>query len=389
MLIHNVTKGETAWSIAHLYGTSPEKLSEYNELRQNEPLCTRRRLAVLFPTRTYRARGGNELEALARRFGTTPAAIISANPRLASGARIPRDYELAIKFDAPRFGSAIAIGSFYKGCGRDKLREALPYLDYVSFSAYRREGGRTVRFADLGREMELARSAGRVTLIRILTHESADELLAGGDGLCKELSELAKSEGAGGLTLAAYRAAEAPASFSRFLEALKKELDANGLFLAVEADGNGRAYEAAARFADLTLLQYEKCHREAPPSFDAGERRLLTSYGAPRERTAVELPSLAYAGGTPVSLTEVHRATCGGEMSYDAATLLQSFKRSEGDVVSFEAPDNIKAKLELIGELGYAGVSFDIMRTPRIHYLMYYTSFHCTATRTYVREGAL
>lgn len=246
-----------------------------------------------------------------------------------------------------------------------------------------------MRFADIGREMELARNAGRVALIRILTQESADELLAGGDGLCKELSELAKSEGAEGLTLAAYRAAEVPASFSRFLEALKKELDANGLFLAIEADGNGRSYEAAARFANLTLLQYEKCPREAPPSFDAGEGRLLMNYGAPRERTAVELPALAYASGTPVSLTDVFSATSGGKMSYDANTLLQRFERREGDVVSFEAPDNIKAKLELIGELGYAGVSFDIMRTPRIHYLMYYTSFHCTATRTYAREGAL
>lgn len=389
MLIHNVKKGESAWSIARRYGTSSEKLAEYNELRQNEPLCVGRRLAVLFPTRTYRARGGDELEALARRFGTTPAAIVSANPPLTNCARIPRGYELAIKFDAPRYGSAIAIGSFYKGCGRDKLREALPYLDYVSFSAYRREGGRTVRFANLGREMELARNAGRVPLIRILTQESADELLAGGDGLCKELSELARSEGSGGLTLAAYRASEAPTSFSRFLERLKKELDAKGLFLAVEADGNGRAYEAAARFADLAVLQYEKCHREAPPSFDAGERRLLTSYGAPRERTAVELPALAYTGGTPLNLSEVFHATHGGETSYNGDTLLQSFERADGELVSFEAPDNAKAKLDLIGELGFAGVSFDIMRTPRIYYLMYYTSFHCTATRTYVRDVAL
>ena len=58
-----------------------------------------------------------------------------------------------------------------------------------------------------------------------------------------------------------------------------------------------------------------------------------------------------------------------------------SFGRGERGrtTVRYEAMENIKAKLDLAGELGFMGISFDIMRVPIEHLMMISTSFACGA----------
>ena len=70
------------------------------------------------------------------------------------------------------------------------------------------------------------------------------------------------------------------------------------------------------------------------------------------------------------------------EIEYDPERMICHFeytkyargKRTPTRVV-YEAPENIKAKLALAAELGFMGMSFDIMRIPTEYLMMIAASF--------------
>ena len=90
----------------------------------------------------------------------------------------------------------------------------------------------------------------------------------------------------------------------------------------------------------------------------------------------VDIPTLAFAGDKYITLEEAHAlAYAGGrEILHDDGALI-SFFELNGRKICFESMKNIKAKLELVAELGYMGISFDIMRVPTSTLMMYNSVF--------------
>ena len=80
MVIHVVRPGETVFSIAARYGTSPARLIGDNGLRTSQSLVVGQALLVLFPAEVYTVQPGDTIESVARAVGIAPIELIQNNP---------------------------------------------------------------------------------------------------------------------------------------------------------------------------------------------------------------------------------------------------------------------------------------------------------------------
>ena len=140
-------------------------------------------------------------------------------------------------------------------------------------------------------------------------------------------------------------------------------------------NGKGGTYKRETKLpdADGRIIFYEKCALREIPTFEEGEGRVFEKCSdlGGSERTFIDLTGAGYAGEEVLSKKEAVRLAraSGKEIEYDDQLMVSSFilnryrrgKREEIRV-AFESAENIKAKLELVCELGFMGISFDIGR---------------------------
>jgi len=380
MKIHTVKAGDTIFKIARQHATSPMKIIENNELENPDRLVVGEKLLVLNPTRTYSVRGADTLDKIADRFDVTYENLLANNPYLSGTDKIYPGQLIAIKYDTAPYGSAYANGYYYKSTTPDRLALALPYLTYITVSAAKREGDKIkMLFSDDG-VLKAAKENKKIPLIRV--YDEGEDF---SEGYLNTLIDVAKSRGYRGITLAAYRAAkESPEALSEFIKNLKARLSENGLLLFYELDGNSDT--EIPESCDGYVIMYEKAHLPIIPSFEDGERRVMTSFAERGEarRAYIDIPSFAYMDDEELSQKDAKRLaySSGQEILYDTGSMINhfNFNRYEGGEkksvrVAYESPENIKAKLELLSELGFMGISFDIMQIPIEYLMMFHTMF--------------
>lgn len=372
MYIHTVKPGETLYHIARKYGTAALKIAENNGLGDPDKLSVGQKLIILTPTRTYTVRGGDTLDRISKRFGISKRNILQNNPYLSGKDKTYPQLILALKYDTPRHGTAVVNGYMYRGCPEDKITLSMPYINYLTVAAYKAECGRIIRLFDDGRPIEIAKENKRIPVMRIYDKRPLNEILSEADDYSERISNTARARGYGGVTLGAYNAARDPA-FSDFLLLLKRRLMEDGLFLFTEIDANSEYTTCDG--ADGTILCYEKCHEDTIPSFDEGERKTYTEYAerCDAAKVFIDLSPFAYDGKDAITKKEAemiayktHR-----EILYDPQKMISHFEYNkfsgsgkEPTRVAFDSPENTKAKLDLVSELGYMGISYDIMRSP-------------------------
>ena len=380
MQIHTVAPGDTLFKIARRYSTSPMKIIENNELENPDRLSVGQELLILTPTRTYTVRGADTLMRIADRFGVKYESLLANNPYLYGGDRIYPGQILAIKYDTPTYGLACTNGYFFKGTSEDRLSLAMPYLTYITVACGKRNGEKIEALFDDTRVLEKAREHNKLSLMRVYDGE-----LNFSDGYLNNLVSCAKSRGYAGITLAPYRAMkENESALTDFLTRLKKKASEEKLLLFCEIDGNSD--ERIGNICDGYVLTYEKCHLENIPSFKDGEERLMRDYSEAGEptRTYIDLSSFGYMGDEELTTAEAERLAydSGREILYDEEKKIRHFDynkyrggKRESVRVAYESLENIKAKLKLISELGFMGISFDIMRVPVEYLMMFVSSF--------------
>ena len=387
MTIHTVREGETVFHIARKYGVSPAKIIENNGLVNPDRLSVGQKLLILTPTRTYTVRGGDTLEKISRRFGVKERSILRANPYLSGVDATYPEEVLAIRYDAPTHGAAVLNGYYYDGCSRDRLMLALAHCSCITVSAYRAEGGRLRRVFDDGEVVNTVRENGRAAIMRVYDPREYGELIESEDSYRADIVKTAKEKGYAGVALGAYRAARNPL-IKNFLFALKRDLLGEGMHLFYEYDGEG--CEDGCEIADGCVLIYEKCAFDEIPSFEDGEKNFYTTFAERQDssKAFLDLSPFAYAGGRCITRAEADDIAyrMRSKIEYDPERMIcsfdyASFGRGERGrtTVRYEAMENIKAKLDLAGELGFMGISFDIMRVPIEHLMMISTSFACGA----------
>jgi len=388
MHIHTVKEGETVFHIARKYGVSPAKIIENNGLVNPDRISVGQKLLILTPTRTYTVRGGDTLEKISRRFGVKERCILRANPYLSGTDAIYPEEVLAIKYDTPTHSAAVLNGYYYNGCTRDRLMLALTHCSLVTVSAYRAtRGGRLDCVFDDGEVIKTVRDFGRAAIMRVYDPREYDELAESEGAYRESIVKTAKEKGYAGVAMGAYRAAKNPL-FKNFMFLLKKDLLSEGLHLFYEYDGGGCA--ECCEIADGCVLIYEKCALAEIPTFEDGERKFYTEFAERQDssKAFLDLSPFAYAGEKCITKAEADDIAyrVKAKIGYDPERMICSFEyasfgRGERGrtTVRYEAMENIKAKLDLAGELGFMGISFDIMRVPIEHLMMISTSFACGA----------
>ena len=383
MHIHTVKKGETVYSIANQYGVSPSKIIENNGLDNKNNLSVGRELLILTPTRTYTVKSGDTLAGIAMRFGIKKRELLRSNPSHTVQEKVMAGELLAIKNESERYGTSVANGYFYHGCTIEKLKNALPYLTYVTVaSVINTEKGLKTIFDDK-KIIEHINQNGKIPLLRI--YDTSDGAYVTDKSVAEEFSEKmikhAKSKGYLGIVLSAFRATEKDAgAFGEFIISLRKKMIGSDLVLFTEIDETSPS--TAADYADGNILTYDKISCKNIPSFENGEKKVFTDFANKCESTKVfiEIPSLAFSTDKYLALDEVYKKAWdrGLEIKQDEERLI-SYIQDGSSTVIFESMTNLAKKLELISELGYMGISFDIMRVP-ISALMMYNCFFKTVS---------
>ena len=382
MFIHTTEKGETLYSIARKYGVPATMIIQNNALKSPDRLCVGQKLVILTPTRTYTVRGGDTTERIARRFGISERSLIRSNPALAKRKNTYPEQVLALKYDTPQHGCAILNGYYYRGCSDERLSLALTHAEYITVSAYKSSQGaleRVMRDDEIVAEIKRHRC---VPLMRIYDGRKGGEILAGIEKYTDAIISAAKRGGYSGITLAAIRAAR-DVEFREVLFLLKKKAIGEGLSVLCEISGDEGDL---TDICDGCVLTYEKCAMKEIPTFDDGERKFYTNFSERCEsiKCFMDIPSFAYAGGECLLIHDANELAYRAqrEIEYDPDKMICRFeytKYARGNrtpvQVVYEAPENIKAKLALAAELGFMGMSFDIMRIPTEYLMMIASSF--------------
>ncbi len=388
MQIHTVKKGEKIGDIAESHGVSEWIIRMINEIDAGEP-AEGEELLILIPTREYTTQVGDTVDRISLRFGISKRDIFTLNPWLEN--ELKPGEKIALKYDEPRGGMAVANGYFYKGCDRKILKRAMPYLTYITYAGGVADERGVRKTEDFSTEVKMALDERKIPLIRIFDR-TPERYSRGGDmtKLCEEMIALAREGEYKGIVIDSCPLSNSAEGFMSFLMILRKLMIGCDLILLTEIDEQSPI--EFSEYADGSVMYYPKYAMENPASFEEGERRVISDFACRGEslKTFIDLPSLVKNDSgfvtTNDALKVARRRGC--RVENNESTLLSHIRDRRQGEYSFSSLKNIKELLGLIREFDYMGICFDIMRTPLSHLMMYNNIFkthYCNSVRT--REG--
>ena len=248
---------------------------------------------------------------------------------------------------------------------KDRLTAIMPYLSYTTVCSAIYKDGSINNLFPSDDTVDYVKSLGKIPMLRVYLTELPD--VDSVSDFASSLVILATSGGFSGITLSSLNTMGTDKErLNALVFNVRKALMENDLLLFVEGDLEGDT--SYMDYADAGILTYDKLHREDAPSFDDGEKALLDKFANEGEssRAFIEISSFAYAGGRFIEKRDGARLADKkhAEMLYDEARKLQTAgfgKHKKREIIS-ESLENTKAKLELVSELGFMGISFDIGR---------------------------
>lgn len=364
MQILRIKENDDIFSLSREYSIAPEMLMSYNGIYgvRNPPPNTE--LIVAIPTRTYNVRRGDTLESIAKRFGVSEEYLKQINPSLCGRCEVYPSQILAIKYQDRTYGCCVSNGYYYRGTGIDKVIRALPYLSYVTVCAARlSESGIELLFSD-SKIKELADGAGKRALLRIYAPHLPKAERERRDFISSAIL-LAGAHGYDGITLSPPNLKEiTDEEYVGFIKDFKERCNESELTLFTEGDIDSSIEYSA--YSDHTILTYDKLHLDPVPTFLDGEYAKMQTFADNYEaiRAFIELPAFAFNGKKYVPNEDVARKIIKRSpvLKADEDAKLTRFI-TRGVQYSAYSLENTKSKLEAISELGFMGVSFDIMRT--------------------------
>ncbi len=371
MQIYRIKENEDIYKAAARLGVSPHKLAEHNDIVIKSRLPEDKELTVITPTRTYTVRRGDTLGGISKRFDTPSSSLHRMNPELCGDDHIYIGQLLYIKSGSEGYGMISTNGYMYQACPRERLLSIMPYLTYVTLCSAVYKNGSIHSLFDVRDTVEIIRKNGRIPIMRIYMAELPDKEAT--REFADSAAILAKSAGFDGITISDIGKFSAKSSsLDGFMLEVRKKLMENDLLLLCEADADG--ISEYTEYSDMSVLTYDKLHKSNIPSFKDGEWSVFKNYAERYEgsRAFMELSSFAFTGGKYIDKSEAMRiiGKRHGRLCYDeeSKTVTAAYGKGKRREIIYESLENTKAKLELVSELGYMGVSFDIGRicTPEL-----------------------
>lgn len=408
MIIHVVQPGESIFSIAALYNTSPQKIIIDNELTNPNDLVPGQTLVILIPEVVHVVQPGETLADIARSYGTTTVNLLQLNPFIEYADQIVPGDQITISNTADKRGIIYTLGYTYPHINRTVLMKTLPYLTYLTIFTYGiTEEGELIDIEDEDL-IRIARDFGVAPLMLISTlteqgtfsNELAHIILNDPqvqDNLIENVLENLRQKGYAGLDIDfEYVLPEDEEAFINFIQKVHDRISPEGyiLFTALapktSADQPGLLYEAhnyprIGEASDRVLLMtYEWGYTYGPPMAVSpiDKVREVLDYAVteiPRDKTYMGIPNYGYDFILPYvqgvsradSVSNVEAvelaADVGAAIQYDEVSQAPYFiyydDQGRQHRVWFEDARSTLAKLDLYSEYGFEGVGYwNIMR---------------------------
>ena len=401
MIIHVVKPNDTVYSIARLYGISPEWIIQNNKLDNPDRLVVGQTIVIGIPALTHTIQEGETLFSVAREYRITINRLLQNNPYLTNDSILHPGDNLVIRYESERDCCITVNGYVYPSIHGETLDQTLPSLSYITpFSYGFRSDGSLASLAD-DTIVEAARSQG-VSPIMLLTtlntegkfDNSLSNLLLNDtdmqDFLIGRIIETMQTKG--------YRILDVDFEFvfpenrlvyTEFIKRIKRAFEPYGYKVWValapktSAEQEGLLYEAhdyslLGEAADRVLLMtYEWGYRYGPNMAVApiNKVRQVVDYALteiPPEKILLGVPNYGYdftlpyipdrSEATTVSNTEAVKLAWEKKASieYDQVSEAPFFRYHENGKtheVWFEDARSFKAKLDLMDEKKLSGIS--------------------------------
>ena len=374
MLIHKFDKNDDLKKLSDRYFTNEDIIKKHNELDEINPAFFEE-LLILTPTRTYTARYGDTLDGIGLRFSIAKKDMDAMNPSYINKELKPGDV-IALKCSERPYGMSVANGYFYKACTLKKLKEALPYLTYVTFASAIADKGGIQRIFNDDEALQTTKSAGKIPLLRVYDkykeRYNSDNL----SEFIEALINFAKEKEYKGIVVNACSMNDMPEKYTEFIVNLKGAMLGYDLILLTEINDDSPI--EFSEYSDASILYYPKFDKAPTLSFDDGERKIFSDFATKGEsaRTFIDLPSIARLGkdyigvNDAINLARRHKM----QISTNENTLLSHFSSKQGEC-RYTSLSGIKALYDLVDEYDYMGVCFDIMRSPISYFSLYNALF--------------
>ena len=349
----------------------------------------------------YIVRRGDSLYSIARRYGTSPEALGYAN-QLGDPARLTPGLALVIPGAAPDQLPQTEVNAYaYPNISEAALGEALPYLSYLCpFSHSFTASGALLPLED-GRMLSAARAGGAAPLLTVtnlgengafsgdLAHAAFTDA-AVQDALLDNIISTLSEKACYGLNLnIEYVYPYDRDSYDQFLARTAELLHSRGYFLSTAIapktsdDQQGilyaaHDYQAHGRYADrVVLMTYEWGYTYSSPQAvsPVDRMRAVLDYAVtkmPAGKLLLGFSNYGYSWKLPWRQGEAARVisnaaaanlavSAGAEISYDQLAQAPYFSYTDAEGIShrvwYEDPRSVRARLGLVSEYSLAGIS--------------------------------
>ena len=136
MIIHTVTKSETVYSIAKMYGTTIRRLQNDNGLLSDQQLVVGQSLLILQPKTIYTVQQGDTIDNIAIRHATNIRTILRNNPTLSVTQSIYPGQTIVIDYEGDKRAKILTNGYAYPNISEDSIEIVLPYLSMITPFTY-------------------------------------------------------------------------------------------------------------------------------------------------------------------------------------------------------------------------------------------------------------
>ena len=411
MIIHTVQNGDTLYNLSRRYGVSTTKIAEDNNLKNMNNLTVGQTLVILTPEKSYTVKSGDTLDAIARRFNTSVNALLRNNPVLGGEKDIYPGQVLTISYPTPKYGNITVNGFAFPNISREVLKQTLPYLTYLSIFSHSVQNDGTLRAPNDAEVISLAKDYG-VLPTMVLTNLSenggfSQSLVASilnndevKEKLINEIYTTIKEKGYSGVDVDfEYIGRNYAEQYTDFINKLRQKLCPEGYYVFVDLPPKtsesqaGLLYEGQI-YSDLgdasnsvMLMTYEWGYTFSPPMPVAPidrvrEVALFATKEISPDKITLGIPNYGYEWTLPFVEGESRAKSISNSdavdlamqknarIEYDAIAQTPYFifyERKNGNqvehIVYFEDANSIKAKLDLVYELGLKGIGiWNIMK---------------------------
>lgn len=400
MYIYTVQAGDSLYSVAERFNTTPARIAADNALNYPNRLVIGQHLIIMSDIMQYRIEEGQTLYSVSREFEIPLETLLEANPDLNPLALHPGDTVFVPIEENAEKRPAVINGFAYPNITESALSCSLPSLTYISPFSYSISADGTLTAPADGKILQAAPNYNTVPLMTVtnisegsFSTETLSQILA--DDAAREkliagiLSELS-GKGYGGVNLdMEYISPEDKDSYNSFLRELSDRLHAAGYILITavapkyRADQPGILYEShdykvQGEAADYVIIMtYEWGYTySAPMSVQPiNEVRKVLTYATseiPGGKILMGMPNYGYVWDLPYTRGTAARAIGftaaldtavrnNSEILWDEKSATPYFYYTENGVrrvVWFDDAKSIDAKLRLIDEFNLAGASY-------------------------------